>query len=123
MGEIRESLVLEDRFSSSFSRFLQMGEMGVSKMDKLSSSSIGFANSTSLANKELDSMRNILASQQAIHEAQIQKLHNQGEKVASLAEKHQNLANTKGNEAAATLRASQAFAGINQDRAGYFETR
>ncbi|HBI63015.1 MAG TPA: hypothetical protein DDY31_17725 [Lachnospiraceae bacterium] len=110
MGEIRESLVLEDRFSSSFSRFLQMGEMGVANMDKLSDSSIGFANSTSLANKELDSMRNILASQQAIHEAQIQKLHNQGEKVARLAEKHQDLANTKGNEAAATLRASQALA-------------
>lgn len=38
MGQIKEEFILTDKFSSAFSRFLQLGEQAVSKMDSLNSS-------------------------------------------------------------------------------------
>lgn len=110
MGEIRESLVLEDRFTNSFSRFIGLGGQSVSQMARMGSANQKFTQSMALTGQQLASMKSVLASQQAIHTAQVQRLQAQGEKIADLAQKYKQLETEKGMDAAATLRASQALA-------------
>lgn len=98
MGEIHEKLILEDQFSASFSRFIQMGEVAASNVDSLGTSS-----------QQLNSMKNALASQQSLYDAQIQRLQAQRNTIEQMAESYGKLVAEKGTDAQATIRAGEAL--------------
>lgn len=109
MGTIHEKLILEDQFSASFSRFIQMGSAAESNMDSLGASSQQFADMAAYASQQLNSMRNALSSQQALYDAQIQRLQAQRSTVEQMAENYSRLAAEKGKDAQATVRAGEAL--------------
>lgn len=109
MGEIHEKLILEDQFSASFSRFIEMGGDAASNMDSLGTSSQQFADMAAYAGQQLNSMKNALASQQSLYDAQFQRLQAQRNIVEQMAESYVRLAAEKGMDAQATIRAGEAL--------------
>lgn len=110
MGQIREDFILTDQFSSTFSRFLQLGQAAGSSLDELGVSSQNFADSSAFAAQQLDAMRSGLAAQQSLYAAQNQRLEAQKQKVRELQQSYDLLVRSKGAEANATIRASEALA-------------
>lgn len=110
MGQIREDFILTDQFSSTFSRFLQLGQAAGSSLDELGVSSQNFADSSAFAAQQLDAMRSGLAAQQSLYAAQNQRLEAQKQKVRELQQSYDLLVQSKGAEANATIRASEALA-------------
>ena len=110
MGQIREEFVLVDRFGATFSKFMQMGQAADSRLGKLQQSNQEFAETSVYAAQQLNAMKGVLASQQSLWNSQNQRLQMQKERVETLTQKYNQLADRKGKEAAATLRAGESLA-------------
>lgn len=109
MGQIREEFILTDQFSATFSRFLQMGQSSENRLGALERSNEELAEASSYAARQLEAMRGALAAQQSLYSSQNQRLERQGRRVQELTQAYQRLINTRGAEAAATLRAGEAL--------------
>lgn len=110
MGVINETLLLTDQFSSAFRTFLSLGDQTAGKFDKMSNANAQFQQASVYATQEINAMRSALASQQTLFAAQNQRLAAQKNHVEELAEKYQKLAESKGENATATLRAQESLA-------------
>ena len=110
MGVINETLLLTDQFSSAFRTFLSLGDQTAGKFDKMSNANAQFKQASVYATQEINAMRSALASQQTLFAAQNQRLAAQKNHVEELAEKYQKLAESKGENATATLRAQESLA-------------
>lgn len=110
MGVINETLLLTDQFSSAFRTFLSLGDQTAGKFDKMSNANAQFQQASVYATQEINAMRSALASQQTLFAAQNQRLAAPKNHVEELAEKYQKLAESKGENATATLRAQESLA-------------
>lgn len=110
MGQIKEELILTDQFGGTFERFLSMGEQSIGKMGAMDQAGQRMARSMELSARQLGAMKDALASQRVLHMDQIKELQMQGDKVAALAQRYEQLAGEKGRDVAATVKAGQALA-------------
>lgn len=109
MGVIRETLILADQFSNSFSRFLDLGNTAVGQMENIDSLTEKAANSSVAGAQKMEAMNHILSAQEKLHDAQAKRIQLQEQKVNQLAEKYNKLANSKGKDAKETLNAAIAL--------------
>ncbi len=109
MGVIRETLILADQFSNSFSRFLDLGNTAAGQMENIDSLTQKAANSSVASAQKIEAMNDILSAQEKLHDVQTKKIQLQEQKVNQLAEKYNKLADSKGKDAKETLNAAIAL--------------